>query len=95
MNQKQKEKFGEWLMDIAKYMLTAMVLASMLEYMKEPAIMVSVYSMATILTLAVLVAIAVWGVGNRQDTRPQENAGEDLLNKPFPGGVCTRILLFP
>lgn len=62
MNQKQKEKFGEWLMDIAKYMLTAMVLASMLEYMKEPAIMVSVYSMATILTLAVLVAIAVWGL---------------------------------
>ncbi len=39
MDKKQQEKFGDWLMDVAKYMFTALVLSSFLTDMKNPWIM--------------------------------------------------------
>ena len=31
MNRKQKEKFGDWLLDVAKYMTTAVIITSLFD----------------------------------------------------------------
>lgn len=57
MDQKQKEKFGDWLMDIAKYMFTALVLSSMLSDMKNPGVMVCVIVVALLLFTVGLILV--------------------------------------
>ena len=46
-----KKEFGKWLMDIAKYMVTALLLSSALGNMNRPWVFVGVM-IGTILTLA-------------------------------------------
>lgn len=47
---RMKKEFGKWLMDIAKYMATALLLSSTFGDMKNPLVVVSVI-VATALTL--------------------------------------------
>lgn len=53
MDNRQKEKSGDWLMDIAKYMLTALVLSSVLIDMNNPLVLVVV----------IILAIAIFFLG--------------------------------
>lgn len=47
MDCRQKEKIGDWLMDIAKYMFTALVLSSILTDMTNPWVFLIVVIFAT------------------------------------------------
>lgn len=47
MDSRQKEKIGDWLMDIAKYMFTALVLSSILTDMTNPWVFLIVVVFAT------------------------------------------------
>lgn len=47
MDSRQKEKIGDWLMDVAKYMFTALVLSSVLTDMTNPWIFLVVVLFAT------------------------------------------------
>lgn len=49
MDSRQKEKIGDWLMDIAKYMFTALVLSSILADMTNPWVFVIVVVFATLI----------------------------------------------
>lgn len=46
-----KKEFGKWLMDIAKYLTTAVLLSSVFNDIKESWIIYSVVSVAIVLTL--------------------------------------------
>lgn len=43
-----KTEFGKWLMDIAKYMVTALLLTTIFADMKEPIILYSVFVLTPI-----------------------------------------------
>ena len=46
-----KKEFGKWLMDIAKYLTTAVLLSSVFNDMKESCVIYLVVSVAIVLTL--------------------------------------------
>lgn len=46
-----KKEFGKWLMDIAKYLTTAVLLSSVFNDIKESWVIYSVVSVAIVLTL--------------------------------------------
>ena len=46
-----KKEFGKWLMDIAKYLTTAVLLSSVFNDIKEPWVIYLVVSVAIVLTL--------------------------------------------
>ena len=51
-----KTEFGKWLMDIAKYMVTALLLSTIFVDMNEPVILY----MVVILSIAVLIVGLYW-----------------------------------
>ena len=57
-----KKEFGKWLMDVAKYMVTALLLSSIFGDMSTPLVLVSVV-MATASTLGA----GLWLVRNERD----------------------------
>lgn len=59
---KMKKEFGKWLMDVAKYMVTALLLSSIFGDMSNPLVLVSVV-MATASTLGA----GLWLVRNERD----------------------------
>lgn len=60
-----KKEFGKWLMDIAKYMVTAMLLSTIFADMKKPGVICSVIG----LTLVALLLGLYWiKIGDRQYT---------------------------
>lgn len=40
MSDKLKEKIGDWLMDIAKYLLTAVAISSMFDTLSKPVMLI-------------------------------------------------------
>ena len=63
---KKKKEFGKWLMDIAKYMVTALLLSTIFADMEEPII---VY-MVVILSIVVLII----GLILVSDDTPKQNS---------------------
>lgn len=63
---KMKKEFGKWLMDIAKYMVTALLLSTIFADMEEPII---VY-MVVILSIVVLII----GLILVSDDTPKQNS---------------------
>lgn len=57
-----RKEFGKWLMDVAKYMVTALLLSSIFGDMSNPLVLVSVV-MATASTLGA----GLWLVRNERD----------------------------
>ena len=78
-----KKEFGKWLMDIAKYMVTALLLSSALGNMNRPWVFVGVM-IGTILTLA-------WGLIliNKDKKRRKENSMGAVIVSIFVSLIAT------
>ena len=64
-----KKEFGKWLLDIAKYMVTALLLSTIFADMREPLIM---YIVATF-SLALLIAgLAIIFNSEQEDKKKQK-----------------------
>lgn len=50
MSDKMKEKLGDWLLDVAKYLLTAVAISTMFSQLSQPMILIT----ATLSAAAVL-----------------------------------------
>ncbi|MDR3118304.1 MAG: hypothetical protein LBU44_02615 [Mediterranea sp.] len=56
-----KEEIGKWLMDIAKYMVTALLLSSVFRDMEKPWLLTSVTLSAIVIFMA-----GLWLIGNKK-----------------------------
>ena len=57
-----RKEFGKWLMDVAKYMVTALLLSSIFGDMSNPLVLVSV-----IMAIASTLGAGLWLVRNERD----------------------------
>ncbi len=52
MSDKMKEKLGDWLLDVAKYLLTAVAISSMFDQLSKPVILVTAL-LSTIIMMSI------------------------------------------
>lgn len=64
-----KKEFGKWLLDIAKYMVTALLLSTIFADMREPLIM---YIVAIFSIVLLLLGLAVIYSGEIEERRKQK-----------------------
>ena len=57
-----RKEFGKWLMDVAKYMVTALLLSSIFGDMSNPLVLVSV-----VMAIASTLGAGLWLVRNERD----------------------------
>ena len=67
-----KTEFGKWLMDIAKYMVTALLLSTIFAEMNEPIILY----MVVVLSLTVLAFGLYWVNEGKKEDNENKNEGE-------------------
>ncbi len=63
-----KKEFGKWLLDIAKYMVTALLLSTIFADMREPLIM---YIVAIFSFVLLIVGLAVIYNSDQQESKKQ------------------------
>lgn len=64
-----KKEFGKWLLDIAKYMVTALLLSTIFADMREPLIM---YLVAIFSFVLLIVGLAVIYNSEQQENKKQK-----------------------
>ncbi len=64
-----KKEFGKWLLDIAKYMVTALLLSTIFADMREPLIM---YLVAIFSLVLLIVGLAVIYNSEQQENKKQK-----------------------
>lgn len=64
-----KKEFGKWLLDIAKYMVTALLLSTIFADMREPLIM---YIVAIFSFVLLIVGLAVIYNSDQQESKKQK-----------------------
>jgi len=65
-----KEEIGKWFLDVAKYVLTAMLLTSMIEGLSQPWITVTT---AVVMTVSFLVGFSLVRSGKQEEERKARN----------------------
>lgn len=64
-----KKEFGKWLLDIAKYMVTALLLSTIFADMREPLIM---YVVATFSLVLLIAGLAIIFNSEQEDKKKQK-----------------------
>ena len=64
-----KKEFGKWLLDIAKYMVTALLLSTIFADMREPLI---IYIVAIFSFVLLIVGLAVIYNSDQQESKKQK-----------------------
>lgn len=67
--QSMKKEFGKWLLDIAKYMVTALLLSTIFADMREPVIM---YVVAIFSFVLLILGLTVIYNSEQQENRKQK-----------------------
>ena len=65
-----KEEFGKWFLDVAKYVLTAMLLTSLIEGLSQPWVVVAT---AAILMLSLISGFVLLKKGKQEEDRRIRN----------------------
>ena len=65
-----KEEFGKWFLDVAKYVLTAMLLTSLIEGLSQPWIIIAT---AAILLLSLISGFVLLKKGKQEEDRKARN----------------------
>lgn len=73
-----KEEYGKWFMDVAKYVLTAMLLTTMVEGMSQ---MWVVIITGIFLILSLLFGTILLRKGNEEEERRRKNRERNKKNK--------------
>ena len=73
-----KEEYGKWFMDVAKYVLTAMLLTTMIEGMSQSGIMITT---AVILLLCLGFGTLLLKSGNDEEERKRKRREKNKKNK--------------
>ena len=64
-----RKEFGKWLLDIAKYMVTALLLSTIFADMREPVIM---YLVAIVSVILLVIGLVVIYFGEIEESKKQK-----------------------